>query len=103
VPDVIAPDLRVLLRHQSGTLYGGDRLSFRASGQPLWPALYASGFTDHARAFEELELLKSGYGITNVVARATAAAAELSAAEFVEGGKILERRCGGLSRSFSQS
>jgi TDG/mug DNA glycosylase family protein len=36
--------------------------------------------------------LKSGYGITNVVARATATAAELSSAEFVAGGGILRSK-----------
>jgi len=39
--------------------------------------------------FEEHELLRLGYGITNVVARATATAAELSAEEYVEGGRRL--------------
>jgi len=36
--------------------------------------------------------LEYGIGITNVVARATARADELSPAEFVEGGRILEEK-----------
>jgi TDG/mug DNA glycosylase family protein len=41
---------------------------------------------------EEHELLLDGYGITNVVARATATAAELSAEEYVEGGRRLKAK-----------
>jgi TDG/mug DNA glycosylase family protein len=39
---------------------------------------------------EERELLPLGYGITNVVERATATAAELTRAEYVAGGKRLK-------------
>jgi double-stranded uracil-DNA glycosylase len=39
---------------------------------------------------EEAELLPLGYGITNVVQRATATAAELKPAEYVAGGKRLK-------------
>src|SRR5205085_9012648 len=41
---------------------------------------------------EERELLKSGYGITNVVARTTARADELSLEEMIEGGRNLEAK-----------
>jgi TDG/mug DNA glycosylase family protein len=94
VPDVIVPDLRVLFCGINPGLYtAATGYHFARPGNRFWPALYASGFTNRLLApFEELELLESGYGITNVVGRATAAAAELSAAEFVEGGKILERK-----------
>jgi double-stranded uracil-DNA glycosylase len=48
---------------------------FARPGNRFWPALHAGGFTDRVLSpFEERELLKSGYGITNVVARATASA-----------------------------
>jgi TDG/mug DNA glycosylase family protein len=39
--------------------------------------------------FDERELLKSGYGITNLVMRTTATANELSADEMREGGRKL--------------
>jgi len=42
--------------------------------------------------YEERELLPLGYGITNVVDRATAAAAELSPADLIAGGKKLEAK-----------
>jgi TDG/mug DNA glycosylase family protein len=41
---------------------------------------------------EQRELLKLGYGITNVVARATTAADELTREELVAGGRTLTRR-----------
>jgi TDG/mug DNA glycosylase family protein len=48
---------------------------FARPGNRFWPALHAGGFTDRVLSpFEERELLKSGYGITNVVPRATASA-----------------------------
>jgi TDG/mug DNA glycosylase family protein len=91
VPDVIARDLRVLF---CGINPGLDTAAvghhFARPGNRFWPALHAAGFTERLLApREERELLKAGYGITNVVARATATAAELSRAEFVEGGRVL--------------
>ncbi len=94
VPDVIAPNLRVLFCGINPGLYtAAVKRHFARPGNRFWPALYASGFTERLLSpFEEHELLKSGYGITNVVARATATAAELSAQEFVEGGRKLEAK-----------
>jgi hypothetical protein len=66
---------RALLRHQPGAVYGGGGAPLRAAGQPFWPALHLSGFTERRLSpFEERELLARGLGITNVVAHATAAA-----------------------------
>ncbi|GHF30290.1 mismatch-specific DNA-glycosylase [Streptomyces mashuensis] len=63
---------------------------FARPGNRFWPALHASGFTPRQlRPDEERELLEYGLGITNVVARATAKASELSDAEFREGGRVL--------------
>jgi TDG/mug DNA glycosylase family protein len=42
--------------------------------------------------FQERELLKSGYGITNLVDRATASAAELSRKELMAGARRLEKK-----------
>ncbi|HEX7177043.1 MAG TPA: G/U mismatch-specific DNA glycosylase [Pyrinomonadaceae bacterium] len=91
VPDLIAPRLRVLFCGINPGLYSGAvGCHFARPGNRFWPALYAAGFTERQLSpFEERELLKSGYGITNVVERATATAAELSAHEFVEGGRRL--------------
>jgi double-stranded uracil-DNA glycosylase len=66
---------------------------FGRPGNRFWPALYASGFTQRLLSpFESRDLLKSGYGITNVVNRATALADELSPQELIEGGQRLEKK-----------
>ena len=91
IPDVIAPGLRVLFCGINPGLYSGATgHHFARPGNRFWPALYASGFTDRLLSpYEEQELLKNGYGITNVVNRATATAAELSSEELVAGGQRL--------------
>jgi TDG/mug DNA glycosylase family protein len=92
VPDVIAPGLRVLFCGINPGLYSGvTGHHFARPGNRFWPALHAAGFTPRLLApAEEHELLALGYGITNLVARATATADELSAAEIVAGGRRLE-------------
>jgi len=91
VRDVIAPDLRVLFCGINPGLYSGATgYHFARPGNRFWPALHAGGFTARLLApHEEWELLRDGYGITNFVARATATADELTAAEIVAGGRRL--------------
>lgn len=63
---------------------------FARPGNRFWPALFVAGFTPRRLApEEERELLELGYGITNVVDRGTATAAELTADEMAAGGKRL--------------
>jgi len=63
---------------------------FARPGNRFWPALFAAGFTDRLLSpFDERELLKSGYGVTNVVRRATATADQLTREELRAGGKRL--------------
>ena len=63
---------------------------FARPGNRFWPCLAASGFTPRLLApHEQAELLDLGLGITNVVSRATATAAELSRAELQQGGTRL--------------
>jgi len=60
---------------------------FARPGNRFWPALHLSGFTPRQLSPAEQDLLPGyGLGITNVVARATAQAAELTSAEFAAGG-----------------
>jgi TDG/mug DNA glycosylase family protein len=91
LPDVIAPDLRVLFCGINPGLYtAAIGHHFGRPGNRFWPALYAAGFSDRLLSpYEEQELLARGYGITNIVNRATATAAELSAAELLAGGQRL--------------
>ena len=94
VPDVIAQGLRVLFCGINPGLYSGATgHHFARPGNRFWPVLHRAGFTDRVLApWEERELLVRGYGITNLVARATAAAAELTANEFIAGARRLERK-----------
>ena len=94
MPDVIAPDLRVLFCGINPGLYtAAVGHHFARPGNRFWPALFAAGFTDRlVSPFDELELLEHGYGVTNVVMRATATADELTREELREGGKRLVRK-----------
>ena len=91
VRDVIAPDLSVLFCGINPGLYtAAVGHHFARPGNRFWPTLYAAGFTDRLLSpFDERELLKSGYGITNVVQRTTASADMLMKDEILEGGKRL--------------
>ncbi len=68
---------------------------FARPGNRFWPALHASGFTPRRLAPAEQELLAGyGLGITNLVARATAQAAELTRDELRDGGARLTELTG---------
>src|SRR5689334_9392134 len=94
LPDVIAPGLKVLFCGINPGLYtAAVGHHFARPGNRFWPALHAGGFTDRILSpFDERELLKSGYGITNVVQRATATADLLLKDEIVEGGERLRQK-----------
>jgi len=87
VPDVIAPGLRVLFCGINPGLYSGATgHHFARPGNRFWPTLHQAGFTSKLLApVEEKNLLMDGYGITNLVARATATADELALEELVKG------------------
>jgi TDG/mug DNA glycosylase family protein len=91
IPDVIAPGLRVLFCGINPGLYSGATgHHFARPGNRFWPALHAAGFTPRLlHPSEKRELLESGYGITNLVARSTAAADELDPDEFIAGRRRL--------------
>jgi TDG/mug DNA glycosylase family protein len=94
VRDVIAPKLRVLFCGINPGLYtAAVGHHFARPGNRFWPALYAGGFTDRVLSpFDERELLKSGYGITNVVPRTTASADQLTRDEIIAGGEQLKAK-----------
>lgn len=91
--DIVAPDLRILFVGINPGLYSGATgHHFARPGNRFWPTLHASGLTPRRlNPCEERELLESGIGITNLVPRTTATAAELDADELVRGGKRLTR------------
>ena len=94
VPDVLAPELRVLFCGINPGLYSAATgRHFARPGNRFWPALHASGFTPRRlEPSEQAELLTYRLGITNLVARATARAGELTGDELREGAAALARK-----------
>jgi double-stranded uracil-DNA glycosylase len=94
VPDLIAAQLTVLFVGINPGLYSAATgHHFARPGNRFWPALHDASFTDVLlRPWEERCLLPLGFGITNLVARATAAADELSPAELRRGRHRLEAK-----------
>jgi TDG/mug DNA glycosylase family protein len=91
IPDVTGPGLAVLFCGINPGLWSGATgQHFARPGNRFWPALHAAGFTPRRLApAEQWLLLEYRLGVTNLVARATARADELSAAELRAGGQRL--------------
>ena len=90
IPDVLpepGTDFAVLFCGINPGLYSAATgWHFARPGNRFWPALHLSGFTPRLLAPREQDLLPAlGLGITNLVARATAQAAELDDAELRAG------------------
>jgi double-stranded uracil-DNA glycosylase len=98
LPDVLGPDLDVLFCGINPSLRSAEvGHHFARPGNRFWPALHRAGITPRRLSpFEDGELPALGVGVTNLVARPTRAAAELSAGELREGAEVLDalvRRC----------
>lgn len=79
--------MRVLFVGINPGLYSGATgHHFARPGNRFWPALHGSGFTPRLlRPADKRTLLALGLGVTNLVNRTTATAADLDAAEYVQG------------------
>lgn len=91
IRDVIAPGLEVLFVGINPGLYSAATgHHFARPGNRFWPALHQAGFTPRLlHPAEQAELLEHGCGVSNLVNRATASAAELEPREFVAGRRRL--------------
>ena len=91
IADVTGPGLRVLFVGINPGLYSGATgHHFARPGNRLWKALHGSGFTPRVLSpHEEEDLSPHGLGITNLVERATAGAAELDDQELCQGAERL--------------
>jgi TDG/mug DNA glycosylase family protein len=94
LPDVLADGLRVVFCGINPGLWSAATgHHFARPGNRFWPALHASGFTPRLlRPDEQQSLLTYGLGLTNVVARASARADELTVEEMRDGGRVLRSK-----------
>lgn len=92
VPDLVRPDLDVLLCGINPSLWSGAvGLHFASPSNRLWPTLHTAGWTSRRLLPHETDdILAAGLGITNLVARATARADEVTDDELRAGLSQLE-------------
>ncbi|MGC4932120.1 mismatch-specific DNA-glycosylase [Gordonia sp. DT30] len=97
VRDLIGPGCRLMfVGINPGLWSAATGAHFARRGNRFYPALYRAGITHHLidasagmRQADRDALIDSGIGITNVVSRASATAAELTPAELRSGGQRL--------------
>ena len=93
IPDIITSDVDVLFCGINPGLWSGALgQHFARPGNRFWPALHRSGFTPRQlRPDEQTDMPSYGLGITNLVARTTARADELTTREMLDGAQRLTR------------
>lgn len=96
IPDLIAPGLDILFCGINPGLYSGATgLHFARPGNRFWRALHEGGLTPTLlQPWQQQAMLDAGLGITNLVMRTTATAAELADEELRLGRRGLERKVG---------
>jgi TDG/mug DNA glycosylase family protein len=94
IPDLISDGLDILfVGINPGLWSGATGFHFARPGNRFWKAIAAAGLVDRVLdPSEQQDLLGYGIGITNLVARTTATAAELQPAELRAGGRALVDR-----------
>jgi TDG/mug DNA glycosylase family protein len=94
VPDVIAERPRVLfVGINPGETSGKVGHHFAGPGNPFWRLLHAAGLTPvELRADEDQRLAELGYALTNLCARTTKTAAELTRDELARGAAQLRKK-----------
>ena len=93
VPDILAPDLRlVLVGINPGRASAAAAAHFANPRNDFWRLLHASGLTPRELApGEQRDLLALGIGITNAALRTTPGSGDLRAADFADASGRLER------------
>lgn len=94
--DTVGPDMRLLVCGLNPSMLSADvGVGFARPGNRFWPAAIAAGAASLAR--DPLHALRNhGIGMTDVVKRATVAAADLEDDEYRSGSARLERLCAWL-------
>ena len=96
LPDHVGPGMTLLVCGLNPSLYAADRgVNFARPGNRFWPAMLAAGLVNVDRDPRHA-LVHHGIGMTDLVKRATVAAADVTTAEFVAGVARVERLCAWL-------
>jgi TDG/mug DNA glycosylase family protein len=93
IPDVLAPDLRVLFCGiNPGRVSAAARAHFANPRNDFWRLLHAAGFTPRLlEPQEQFELLDYGIGVTNAATRTTPGSGDLRRADFAGAAERLQR------------
>jgi TDG/mug DNA glycosylase family protein len=93
VPDVLAPDLRVLFCGiNPGRVSAAAGAHFANPRNDFWRLLHAAGFTPRLlEPHEQFELLNYGVGVTNAASRTTPGSGDLRRADFAGAAERLEQ------------
>ena len=99
IPDVLAPDLRVLFCGiNPGRVSAAAGAHFANPRNDFWRLLHTAGFTPRLlEPHEQFELLGYGIGVTNAASRTTPGSGDLRKADFEGAAERLEE----LARYFS--
>jgi TDG/mug DNA glycosylase family protein len=91
LPDTVGAGMRLLVCGLNPSVYSADAgVGFARPGNRFWPAALAAGIVATDRS-PDLALADHGIGMTDIVKRATVAAAELTADEYRAGLARVER------------
>lgn len=93
LPDTVGAGMRLLVCGLNPAIYAADRgAGFARRSNRFWPAMIAAGVVSADRAWDPFHLLAAcGIGMTDLVKRATVAAAELSVDEYRAGVERVSR------------
>jgi TDG/mug DNA glycosylase family protein len=94
VPDYLANNLDILfVGFNPSVLSGETGHHFANPNNRFWKILYGAGLTPQMyQPVEDQNLLKLGYGLTNIVERPTKAADEITKEEYKKGREILKKK-----------
>ncbi|MEW9668880.1 mismatch-specific DNA-glycosylase [Ammoniphilus sp. 3BR4] len=94
IPDHLREGLLILFVGYNPSLRSGQTGHHYANpNNRFWTILHRSGLTPRKyKPEEDLELLELGYGFTNIVARPTRTAAEITKEEYIEGKELLKQK-----------
>lgn len=94
VPDHLDHNLKIMFVGYNPSIRSGETgHHFANPSNRFWNILYRAGLTPRRyRPEEDGELLKLGYGLTNIVARPTRAAADIAGPEYEAGSRALRQK-----------